>query len=85
MLLLHCLFNLPHFRFPDSIKRLLIWVMEECGAHDVPSIRAYQEMNERIRSSSGVTTTLHKSSFGNEFYTNSIVEVIAKVSLLSLS
>ena len=79
MLLLHCFLNLPHFRFPRSIKRLLFWVMEECGARDVPSLRAYQEMDEQIRLSCGVTTTSHMSSFGNEFYTNSIVEVIAKV------
>lgn len=55
--------------------------MAECGSCNVPSIQAYQEMDEQLRLTYDVTTARHNSSLRNEFYVNSIVEVVAKVSL----
>ncbi len=79
MFLLHCFMNTPHFRLPVPVRRLLLWVMGECGVRDVPSLQAYQCLEEKLRKQCGVKTEAQKSEQGNIFYTNSITDLVCRV------
>ncbi|KAI0349300.1 hypothetical protein OH77DRAFT_1282580 [Trametes cingulata] len=65
-------------RISRSQRRLLLWLLEECGVKDVPSLKAYEELEQKLRKQVGVPTTMHKSDFGNIFYSNSICSLICK-------
>lgn len=80
MYLLHCTFNQARARFPVSQRRVILWLLKQCGTPDVPSLRAYQELDELLRKQCAVPTVRHKSDMRNIFYSNSIVELICKVS-----
>ncbi|KAI0359548.1 hypothetical protein OH77DRAFT_1472817 [Trametes cingulata] len=65
-------------RVSRSQRRLLLWLLQECGVKDVPSLKAYEELERQLRVQVGVPTTMHKSDFGNIFYSNSISSIICK-------
>ncbi len=79
MFLLHCVFNIPRMRMSLSQRRLLLWLLRECGVKDVPSLRAYHELEQQLRRQVGVPTSLHKSDLGNLFYSNSILALVCTV------
>ncbi|KAJ7692285.1 hypothetical protein B0H17DRAFT_903860, partial [Mycena rosella] len=64
-------------RLSSSQIKMVLWVMRECDARDVPSFKALRAMQKRIRGSCGIKTDLHKSDLGNLFYTNDIRDLIS--------
>jgi hypothetical protein len=75
--------NLPRLRLSSSQLKMILWIMKECGAKDVPSFNAFRAMQTHIRKTTGVKSEAHKSDLGNLFYVNDIRDLIAKVSLAS--
>ncbi|KAJ7144866.1 hypothetical protein C8R43DRAFT_891028 [Mycena crocata] len=69
--------NLPRLRLSSSQVKMVLWVMRECGARDVPSFKALRAMQQRIRGTCGINTDPHKSDLGNLFYTNDIRSLVA--------
>jgi hypothetical protein len=58
---------------------MVLWVMKECGASDVPSFKSFRAMQKHIRGLCGVSTVASTSDLGNLFYTTDIRDLIAKV------
>ncbi|KAJ7202934.1 hypothetical protein C8J57DRAFT_1203274 [Mycena rebaudengoi] len=78
MCYLDILDNLPHLRLSSSQLRMILWIMNECGAKDVPSFNAFRSMQTFIRKSTGVRSEAHRSDLGNIFYVNDVRDLIAK-------
>ncbi|KAJ7767826.1 hypothetical protein B0H16DRAFT_1787465 [Mycena metata] len=78
MCYLDILDNLPRLRLSSSQLKMILWIMKECGAKDVPSFNAFRAMQTHIRKTTGVRTEPHKSDLGNLFYVNDIRDLIAK-------
>ncbi|KAJ7030576.1 hypothetical protein C8F04DRAFT_904742, partial [Mycena alexandri] len=66
-------------RLSSSQLKMILWIMEECGARDVPSFNGFRAMQKQIRKTTGVKSEAHKSGLGNLFYVNDIRDLIAKV------
>ncbi|KAJ6601678.1 hypothetical protein B0H10DRAFT_1958311 [Mycena sp. CBHHK59/15] len=58
--------------------KMILWIMDACGARDVPSFNKFRAMQKHIRKMTGVRSEAHKSSLGNLFYVNDIRDLIAK-------
>ncbi|KAF5360251.1 hypothetical protein D9758_009151 [Tetrapyrgos nigripes] len=69
MCYLDLLDNLPCLRLSSSQMKMILWIMRECGAKDVPCYSQLQETQKRIRQLCGVSVTPHTSDLGNIFYT----------------
>lgn len=80
MFLLDLLDNLPRLRLSKRHMKMVLWVMKECGAVDVPSLYALHEVQAKLQGKCGVSTEKCMSSVGNILYVNNIVGIIAKVS-----
>ncbi|KAJ7673015.1 hypothetical protein DFH06DRAFT_1279686 [Mycena polygramma] len=78
MCYLDLLDNLPRLRLSSSQLKMILWIMKECGAKDVPSFNAFRAMQKHIRKTTGVRSDPHKSDLGNLFYVNDIRDLIAK-------
>ncbi|KAJ7453824.1 hypothetical protein FB451DRAFT_1050100 [Mycena latifolia] len=78
MCYLDILDNLPRLRLSSSQLKMILWIMEECGAKDVPSFNVFRAMQKHIRKTTGVRSETHKSDLGNLFYVNDIRDLIAK-------
>ncbi|KAJ6625360.1 hypothetical protein B0H10DRAFT_2174244 [Mycena sp. CBHHK59/15] len=78
MCYLDILDNLPRLRLSSSQLRMILWIMKECGAKDVPSFNAFRSMQKHIRKTTGVRSELHKSDLGNLFYVNDVRDLISK-------
>lgn len=83
MCYLDILDNLPRLRLSSSQFKMILWIMEACGAKDVPSFNAFRAMQKQIRLTAGVKSEPHKSDLGNLFYVNDIRDLIAKVILFA--
>ncbi|KAJ6551095.1 hypothetical protein B0H10DRAFT_2169864 [Mycena sp. CBHHK59/15] len=70
--------NLPRLRLSSSQLKMILWIMDACGARDVPSFNKFRAMQKHIRKTTGVRSEAHKSSLGNLFYVNDIRDLIAK-------
>lgn len=79
MCYLDILDNLPRLRLSSSQLKMILWIMDQCGAKDVPSFNAFRAMQKHIRKATGVRSEAHKSALGNLFYVNDIRDLIAKV------
>ncbi|KAJ7887199.1 hypothetical protein B0H13DRAFT_1627546 [Mycena leptocephala] len=78
MCYLDILDNLPRLRLSSSQLKMILWIMDACGARDVPSFNKFRAMQKHIRKMVGVRSEAHKSSLGNLFYVNDIRDLIAK-------
>ncbi|KAJ6610166.1 hypothetical protein B0H10DRAFT_2293750 [Mycena sp. CBHHK59/15] len=78
MCYLDILDNLPRLRLSSSQLRMILWIMKECSAKDVPSFNAFRSMQKHIRKTTGVRSELHKSDLGNLFYVNDVRDLISK-------
>ncbi|KAJ6621713.1 hypothetical protein B0H10DRAFT_2215060 [Mycena sp. CBHHK59/15] len=45
--------NLPRLRLSSSQLRMILWIMKECGAKDVPSFNGFHSMQAHIRKMTG--------------------------------
>ncbi|KAJ7712547.1 hypothetical protein B0H14DRAFT_2313012, partial [Mycena olivaceomarginata] len=68
--------NLPRLRLSVSQLKMILWIMDACGAKDVPSFNAFRAMQKHKMT--GVRSEPHKSDVGNLFYVNDIRDLIAK-------
>ncbi|KAJ7444944.1 hypothetical protein FB451DRAFT_1434147 [Mycena latifolia] len=78
MCYLDILDNLPRLRLSSSQFKMILWMMKECGAKDVPSFNAFRSMQKHIRKTVGVRSEPHKSDLGNLFYVNDIRDLVSK-------
>ncbi|KAJ7939128.1 hypothetical protein B0H13DRAFT_1850862 [Mycena leptocephala] len=78
MCYLDILDNLPRLRLSSSQLKMILWIMDACGARDVPSFNKFRAMQKHIRKMVGARSEAHKSSLGNVFYVNDIRDLIAK-------
>jgi len=82
MFMLDLLWNLPRLRLSRAHMELILWVMKETGARDVPSIDQLHTMEENLKNKrGGISTRRFKSSIGNVFYVNDIAELVGRVSV----
>ena len=79
MFLLDTLDSMPRLRVSDSLMKVFLWVLKECGAPDVPSFKRFRDTQAKLRDDTGATSTLYKSPHGNLFYMNDIRKIIANV------
>ena len=79
MFLLDTLDNMPRQRISDSLMKVFLWILKECGAPDVPSFKRLRDTQSKLRDTTGATSTLHKSAHGNLFYMNDIRKIVANV------
>ncbi|KAJ6623812.1 hypothetical protein B0H10DRAFT_1785794, partial [Mycena sp. CBHHK59/15] len=65
-------------RLSSSQLWMILWIMQQCGAKDMPSFNAFRSMQTHIRKTTGVSSDPHKSDLGNLFYVNDVRDLIAK-------
>ncbi|KAJ6623746.1 hypothetical protein B0H10DRAFT_1731509, partial [Mycena sp. CBHHK59/15] len=59
--------NLPRLWLSSSQIKMVLWIMRECGAWDVPSFKVLRVTQKCIRDTCGIKMELHKSDLGNVF------------------
>ncbi|KZT28379.1 hypothetical protein NEOLEDRAFT_1161183 [Neolentinus lepideus HHB14362 ss-1] len=57
--------------------KAILWVMEECGTPDVPSLTALRALQNKLVSNIGLKTESHTSSLGNHFCMNNPAQLFA--------
>nr|GAT48237.1 predicted protein [Mycena chlorophos] len=77
LFLLDLLDNLPRLRVSSSLMRVILWVMQEAGARDVPSLDALHKLQKQIRPQSGVPSIPCVSPLGNVFFMNDPRTIVA--------
>ncbi|KAJ7060399.1 hypothetical protein C8F01DRAFT_1292764 [Mycena amicta] len=78
MLLLNAADNLPRLRISEAQMKLFLYILKECGVHNVPNITSLRKFQTSLRTGgSGVSTTECKSAQGNIFHVNDIRKIIA--------
>ncbi|KAF8145504.1 hypothetical protein K438DRAFT_2097776 [Mycena galopus ATCC 62051] len=70
MLLLDICDNLPRLPISESLMRIFIWILRECGAKDVPSLDALCKTQKHLHGRCGVPTIPCTSVQGNNFCIN---------------
>ncbi|THU78230.1 hypothetical protein K435DRAFT_700534 [Dendrothele bispora CBS 962.96] len=70
MCILDIIDNFPRTRISDSLMKIIIWAMKECGVQDTPSFYALRKTQENIRKTQGVPSVECKSVQGKIFYLN---------------
>ena len=71
--------NLPCLRLSSSQMKMILWLLRECGAKDVPSFKALRATQKHIRNLCSATLKTSKSDQGNLFHTTDIRDLIAWV------
>ena len=84
MFLLDALDSFPRLRVSDALMKIFLWVLNQSGVDNVPSLKELRRMQERLQAESGVPTKQFQSPQGNIFFQNDIRDIIAKVRILTL-
>lgn len=79
MFLLDTLDNLPRQRVSNSLMKVFLWILNEGGARDVPSLDALRKVQVNLHKQGGVPTVPWTSTQGNVFHLNDICKIIANV------
>ncbi|KAF7315983.1 hypothetical protein MIND_00115300 [Mycena indigotica] len=77
MFLLDILDNLPRLRVSKSLMRVILWIMRETGAQDIPSLEGLNRVQKEIRAESGIPTLPCLSPLGNVFFMNDPCAIVA--------
>jgi hypothetical protein len=59
---------------------VFLWILQEAGAWDIPSLHCLREVQASIQKSSGVPTMQHTSPKGNVYSMNDPRTLVAMVS-----
>ncbi|KAK0430360.1 hypothetical protein EV421DRAFT_1893571 [Armillaria borealis] len=70
MALLDILDNLPHLRLSTNHMQMIIWLLREVGAADVPSYNALRKLQASLHEECGSSPKAQTSGLGNHFYVN---------------
>ncbi|KAE9400411.1 hypothetical protein BT96DRAFT_993099 [Gymnopus androsaceus JB14] len=77
-----CVFNaidrIPHLPISNSLMKLFLWAMKECGAKNVPSFYALRKLQKTLRETQGVPTIECMSIQNNVFFMNNPRSIIAQ-------
>ncbi|KAL1694690.1 hypothetical protein GGG16DRAFT_46832 [Schizophyllum commune] len=76
--LLDIIDNLPRLRLSSAQLKIVLWLLRETGARDVPSFNRFRTMQEQLRTTTAIRTDAHKSDIGNTFHANDINDIIAQ-------
>ena len=79
MFILDMLDNMPRLRLSTDHLKLFIWALNELGVPDVPSLKRFRDMQDRLTKVTNVRTTLKKSPQGEPFYQNSVPDLLGLV------
>ncbi|THU94330.1 hypothetical protein K435DRAFT_820025 [Dendrothele bispora CBS 962.96] len=77
MCILDIIDNLPRLRISDSLMKVLLWAMKECGARNVPSFYSLRKTQKALRTDQGIPNIECKSVQGKIFYINDPRNIIA--------
>lgn len=83
MFMLDMLDNHPRMRLSDAQLDVVLFVMKECGCHNIPSLYALRRMQKELRQNVAVSTDRHQSMKGNVFYANNLAAQVAQVLITS--
>ncbi|THU93255.1 hypothetical protein K435DRAFT_670511, partial [Dendrothele bispora CBS 962.96] len=76
MCILDILDNLPRLRISDTMMKLFIWALKECGVNDTPSFYALRKVQKNLCKKQGIPSMECKSGQGKIFFVNDIREII---------
>ncbi|KAF8590715.1 hypothetical protein K439DRAFT_1329136 [Ramaria rubella] len=77
MCLLDLFDNLPHLRLSQRHMEMMLWMLEQVGARDMPSFYALQLTQQKLCSDGpGILTKHFESSLGNVMHCNDIPALI---------
>ncbi|KAF8899970.1 hypothetical protein CPB85DRAFT_1228946, partial [Mucidula mucida] len=79
MFLLNTLDNLARLCVSNSLMRVFLLVLKECGGRDVPSFDRLCAVQKTLHASCGVPTVPCESAFGNVFYLNDPWTIVVQV------
>ncbi|PBK70286.1 hypothetical protein ARMSODRAFT_987954 [Armillaria solidipes] len=77
MCYLDILDNLPCLCFSSSQFKMILWILCERGACDVPMFTAFRRMQEHVHKVCSVHVEHSTSDFGNIFYTTDIHDLVS--------
>ncbi|EJD38038.1 hypothetical protein AURDEDRAFT_72549, partial [Auricularia subglabra TFB-10046 SS5] len=77
MFLLDLLDSLPRLRLSNAHLEMILWIMQEVGARDVPSLYALRQVQKQLRAKLNLGPQPELSVRGNRFFTNSVIRSIS--------
>lgn len=84
MCVLNAMDRLPHLPISDSLMKIILWAMKQCGTLEVPSFYALRKLQKELRHTQGIPTIECKSVQNNLFFMNDPRSIIGQVYLISL-
>lgn len=79
MCVLNAIDRLPHLPISDSLMKIILWGMKQCGTPRAPSFYALRKLQRELRITQGVPTIECKSVQNNVFFMNDPRSIIAQV------
>ncbi|CAE6444763.1 unnamed protein product [Rhizoctonia solani] len=78
MFLLDLLDNIPRLRLSTEHLKLIMWVMEEAGCHNIPTFNKLRSTQQQLRNICSVQSHQYQSSKGNVFDMLDIPQLIGR-------
>lgn len=77
--LLACLVNRPRMRLSKTQLGAILWLLRQLGHSNVPSVKAFQAMQDRVRDVTALPTVETRTPTGKVFYRNRIPDLVRMV------